>query len=190
MILAESELKKAIAACDLEFDPPVDDAQIGPASIDLRLSNEFLLIHTVLEAQRAAGVVSAIDLDTYSFDKFRKAFARRRKVRSSGYFEIEPGRLVLGYTMELVRLSSTLFARVEGKSSLARLGLFVHITAPTVQPGFENHLQLELLNVGPMPIRLRPGKPICQLIVERVEGSGVYAGQFQRSRRLSARASA
>ena len=187
MILAESELKKAIAEGDLRFDPPVEPEQIGPASIDLRLSNEFLLIHDVLEKNRSAGVESAIDLENYSFDQFAKRFGTRKKISPGDYLEVARGRLVLGYTMELIRLSSRLFARVEGKSSLARLGLFVHITAPIVQPGFQNQLQLELLNMGPAPIRVRPGKPVCQLIVERVEGTGTYSGQFQRIRRSRSR---
>ena len=183
MILGESELRTAIARRDLVFEPAVDDAQIGPASVDLRLSNEFLLIDTVLEAQRRAGLVSEVDLADYRFDLFRQQVAKSRKVRPEEGFPLAPGRLVLGYTLELIRLSNNLFGRVDGKSSLARLGLFVHITAPTVQPGFENHLQLELLNMGPIPIRLRPGRPICQLVVEEVSGGGTYRGQFQRLRK-------
>jgi dCTP deaminase len=87
--------------------------------------------------------------------------------------------LVIGRTYESATLPQHLGGRVEGKSSIARIGLFVHISAPTIHPGFDNRIALEFYNVGPLPIRVRPGDPICQLILERVEGEGLYQGQFQ-----------
>ena len=87
----------------------------------------------------------------------------------------------MGYTRESVELPQHLGARVEGKSSNARIGLFVHISSPTIHPGFHNQIVLEFYNVGPVPIRAYPGQPICQLILERVEGTGLYEGQFQRN---------
>jgi dCTP deaminase len=99
---------------------------------------------------------------------------------------------VLGWTIERIRLPyhSRIAARVEGKSSLARLGLGVHVTVPTVHAGFgfketvPDHpgtpLQLEIWHVGPLPIRLMSGMPICQLIFEEVHGTPEkgYAGMF------------
>lgn len=181
MILAESELRKALDAGDLRLTPTIESTQITPASIDLRLSDKLILIHTEIEANREAGVDNIIDTRRYSFASFRKRFGNEKTVGPGDSFVLEPRRLVLGFTRERVELSNKLAGRVEGKSSLARLGLFVHITAPTIQPGFRNELQLELLNVGPAPLRLWPNMPICQLIVERVEGTGTYLGQFQGS---------
>jgi dCTP deaminase len=90
--------------------------------------------------------------------------------------------LVLGWTKERVHLKSSarVAARVEGKSSLARLGLAVHVTAPTIHSGFNGQIQLEIINLGPLPIRLRADMAICQLIFEQTLGfpEKGYGGQF------------
>jgi len=111
---------------------------------------------------------------------------------SSGYI-IQPKTLVLGWTAEKLKLPHTarVAARVEGKSSLARIGLGIHVTAPTIHAGFgHNELQpdsegspirLEIWNIGPLKIKLTKGMPICQLIFEEVHGTPEqgYAGQFR-----------
>jgi len=105
---------------------------------------------------------------------------------------IEPGKFYLGWTLERIQLPhrSRLAARVEGKSSLARLGLGVHVTAPTIHAGFGSTdidpdflgspIQLEIWNTGPLPVLLKPGLRICQLIFEHVDGTPEqgYTGQF------------
>jgi dCTP deaminase len=112
--------------------------------------------------------------------------------RTADGFLIAPGRFYLGWTQERIQLPhrSRLAARVEGKSSLARLGLGVHVTAPTIHAGFGfsdldpsfvgSPIQLEIWNTGPLPVILRPGLRICQLIFEWVDGTPEqgYAGQF------------
>ena len=102
-----------------------------------------------------------------------------RLARSEIIREINAGTLTLGYTRERVTLPQHLGGRVEGRSSIARIGLFVHVSAPTIHPGFDNHIMLEFYNAGPLPIRVRAGDHICQLVLERVEGVGFYQGQFQ-----------
>ena len=102
------------------------------------------------------------------------------EIQPQGYVLDTPNRLVLGITRETVKLplpydidpavSGCLAARVEGKSSLARLGLLVHFTAPTIHAGFEGHITLEIMNLGPSRINLTPGLAICQLILEEVDG--------------------
>jgi len=93
-----------------------------------------------------------------------------------------PRRLVLAWTREYVNLKfdARLAARVEGKSSLSRLGLAVHVTAPTIHSGFDGRIRLEIINHGPLPIRLRSGMRICQLIFEQTLGTPErgYRGQF------------
>lgn len=113
---------------------------------------------------------------------------------------LDPGRFILGMTRERIDLPlpgdrgtvnadrGCLAARVEGKSSLARIGLLIHFTAPTIHAGFRGTIALEMMNLGPAAIRLRAGMPICQLIVERVEGvpsgaSGQFLGQADPSGR-------
>ena len=83
-------------------------------------------------------------------------------------FRMDPNQLVIAGTLEIVHLPLHLAARVEGKSSLARLGMSVHITAPSVHAGFEGPLYLEMNNIGPFPILLRQGMEIAQLIIEHV----------------------
>jgi dCTP deaminase len=178
MILAESALRKALESGEIILTPPIPAAHVGPGSIDLRLGSSFLVIDTVIAENRKAGVESIIDLASYRFGEFAARFGRTEVAGPEEGFLLRPNRLVLASTLEHITLVNSLAARVEGKSSLARVGLFVHITAPTVQPGWRGHLQLELLNVGPATLRLHPERPVCQLVVERVEGEGSYSGQF------------
>ncbi len=104
-------------------------------------------------------------------------------------YRLAPGKFILGRTRERISLplpeedgGTCLAARVEGKSSLARLGLLVHFTAPTIHAGFEGAITLEMMNLGPVPILLTPGLSVCQLIVEEVLGTPMarpsrYQGQ-------------
>jgi dCTP deaminase len=95
---------------------------------------------------------------------------------------VEPGDFVLGWTEEYIDLptQSRIAARVEGKSSLARLGIGIHITAPTIHAGFEGTIQLEICNHGTLRVRLTPGMRVCQLIFEQTAGTPEkgYVGQF------------
>ena len=103
---------------------------------------------------------------------------------SNDPYEMPRGRLLIGQTLEFITLPDHLAARIEGKSSLARVGLSVHVTAPTVKAGFEGRLVLEMNNIGPFPIVLRQGMPIAQLILEHVglPPSEGYQGQYQGQR--------
>jgi dCTP deaminase len=101
-------------------------------------------------------------------------------------FEVKPDILVLGWTREVISLpmNGRLAARVEGKSNLARIGLGIHVTAPTIHAGFSGPIQLELVNFGVNNIILDPGMNICQLIFEMTTGTPIkgYEGQFQNQR--------
>lgn len=112
------------------------------------------------------------------------AHSKRFDLTQEQPFKLEPHKFVLANTRERIRLplsvgvcfnelpSVTSFAaRVEGKSSLARCGMLVHFTAPTIHAGFEGTITLEIINLGPFPVMLAPGMPICQLIIEAVLGS-------------------
>ena len=179
--LANSAILREIESGNLVFSPGVEPGKIGPSSVDLTLSDIFYVIGRRFREQRQAGVVSAIELTGYNWPQFVSISGDPEIVPSGGYFEIPVGELVIGYTRESVGLPRHLGGRVEGKSSIARIGLFVHISAPTIHPGWKGRIALEFYNVGPLPIRVRPGDTICQLILERVEGEGLYEGQFQGS---------
>ena len=179
MRLANSAIRREIEAGSLVFVPELGEGRVGPSSVDLTLSDTFHVIEPRFREQREAGVVSSIELIEYEWPRFVRTFSDQEVVRPGRFFEIPVGELVIGYTCESVRLPQHLGGWVEGKSSIGRIGLFVHISAPTIHPGWNGRIALEFYNVGPLPIRVRPGDTICQLILERVEGEGLYRGQFQ-----------
>jgi dCTP deaminase len=106
----------------------------------------------------------------FSFATLAEQYALQIPPDADGSVVLRPADFILGITAERVSLpvASRLAARVEGRSTLARLGMSVHVTAPTIQSGFSGHITLEITNHGGLSIRLRPGLRVCQLIVEQV----------------------
>jgi dCTP deaminase len=129
---------------------PWDPAMVQPASVDLRLGDSFRVFHN----HRA----TAIDLRDPPSNLTEEVI-----VSAGDPFVIHPGEFCLGRTLEWVQIPDDIVARIEGKSSLGRLGLIVHATAGFCDPGFEGTLTLELNNLTRVPIRLYPGLPIAQL---------------------------
>ena len=145
------------------------------------------------EAQKVGGVDVPVSPSNpnYDFATLLRDSSDKIAILSDG-FVMNSGTFLLGWTIEKLQLPhrSRLAARVEGKSSLARLGIGVHVTAPTIHAGFgykpsdENFpgspLQLEIWNVGPLDIKLEEGMPICQVIFEIVDGTPEkgYEGRF------------
>ena len=129
---------------------PWDPALVQPASVDLRLGTSFRVFHN----HRAA----AIDLNDPPRD-----LTEHIEIDDERPFVIHPGEFVLGRTLEQVAIPDDIVARIEGKSSLGRLGLIVHATAGFVDPGFTGTLTLEITNLTRVPIKLYAGKPIAQL---------------------------
>jgi dCTP deaminase len=93
-----------------------------------------------------------------------------------------PGELVHGITKELVALPDDVAGWIEGRSSFARMGLMIHMSAGLVQPGTRNKQVLEVSNLSPAPIALYPGTRICQLVLESVQGRAMYSGRYRRQR--------
>ena len=168
-ILAEIESKRVVV-------DPYDPAMIQPSSIDFRLDRYF----RVFENHRYPHIDPAADQTDLT-----------REVEPTGDepFILHPGEFVLGSTLEEVTLPDDLAARVEGKSSLGRLGLLTHATAGFVDPGFRGHVTLELANVATLPIKLYPGMKIGQLCFFRLSspaehpyGSAKYGSRYQGQR--------
>jgi dCTP deaminase len=159
MILSDKDLDIAMRLGALSVIPLAADA-IQPASIDLRLGDEFV----IFDVDRYNGEVFAGKVDPFGPE--RKG-PLTRKLRASA-FKIEPGEFMLAHTLENVRLGPELVARIEGRSTLGRLGLIVHATAGFVDPGWEGQLTLEMYNASPNTIVLREGMPIAQLAVQRL----------------------
>lgn len=185
MILTDRELQIAIQIGQVIVDPvPAPDA-FGSTSVDLRLSDR-IRVWAAPSLQPLAGVEEALVLSPgasgYSYDAVTRRYSAASQIGSAGHV-LHPGDFLLGWTLERLEMPNTsrLAARVEGKSSLARLGIGVHITAPTIHAGFRGQIQLEIKHLGTVPVRLLPGMKICQLILEQTLGvaNKGYAGVFQ-----------
>jgi dCTP deaminase len=170
-VLIDRQILAAYECGDLLVEPGDGiSARIQPASLDVRLGSTFALYrrgHDIIDLK----VDSSSRWDYVSI------------VDPDGYFVLTPGELVLAATLESIGLADHLVARVEGKSSLGRLGLLVHATAGFIDPGWTlAPITLEISSVIGQPMKLYPGMPIAQLAFETVEPvatgySGKYVGQ-------------
>lgn len=148
-VLSDGTILALIEADRLRIEP-WDATMLQPASVDLRLGDSFRVFHNHR--------ISAIDLRNPPANLTEEVV-----IPSGGTFMIHPGEFCLGRTAESVAIPDDIVARIEGKSSLGRLGLIVHATAGFCDPGFRGTLTLELANLTRIPIKLHPGLPIAQL---------------------------
>ena len=179
MPLSDRDIFKEIENGNLVFDPVVEHNQVSASSIDLRLADIFTVPKPL-----SRGISISIDPSVTSAEDVFNEYAKDDVVPSGERFELKPGAFVLGYTLEKVSLPNYLAARVEGRSSMARLGVSIHQTAPTVQANFSGQLRLEISNVGPYTVLLEPGTRFCQLIVEKLSSPALSSNvsQFQNQR--------
>jgi dCTP deaminase len=180
MVLTDREIQTAIQTKQISIEPRPDQAAFSSTSLDLTLSPRLQVWRT----KHAAGVEGNVICPAaqgYNFQDVVKAHSDKLDIGNDGYI-VEPGAFILGWTNEDIDLptSSRIAARVEGKSSLARLGIGIHITAPTIHAGFQGTIQLEICNHGSVRVRLMAGMPVCQLIFEQTFGTPAkgYDGQF------------
>jgi len=153
-ILGRAAILEEIKKGNIKVEP-FDEGMIGPASIDLHLSNAFrVFVHLPYELHLT---------DEMDF----KAATKGIMIPKGESMVINPGQTVLGVTREKISLSKGLSGWLEGRSRFARVGLLVHISASFMQPGISNHQVLEMSNFGPIPLRVIPGTPICQFIFQR-----------------------
>jgi dCTP deaminase len=175
MLLSDRDLVAELKAGQLALEP-FEPALVQPSSIDVRLDRWFRVFNNHLythidPAQRQDDLTSAVE------------------VADGEPFVLHPGEFVLASTLEVVTVGVQLAARLEGKSSLGRLGLLTHSTAGFIDPGFSGHVTLELSNVANLPIKLWPGMKIGQLCIFRLSspaehpyGAGVYGSRYQGQR--------
>jgi len=189
MILSDREIRAALDRDAMTITPLPQASAWSSTAIDLSLDRELVRLKKPL----IAGVPTPVSPAEagYRFDLLIRESGEQITMSSSGHV-FPSGEFLLAWTTEKIQLPhrSRLAARVEGKSSLARLGIGVHVTAPTIHAGFGfkqgdpgyvgSPLQLEMWNCGPLDIKLVPGMPICQLIVELVDGTPEkgYDGRF------------
>jgi dCTP deaminase len=154
MILSDKDINDCLKDGTIRIEP-LEDGQIGPASVDLTLSDEWHLFKQELLGK-------TVDLKETTF---KDAFAMERK----GSITLKPGQMCLAKTLEKITLSGNIMGNLEGRSRYARMGLVIHITSALVQPGSDNHQVLEIVNLAPFPVTLHAGMRISQVVFERLE---------------------
>lgn len=175
MLTSDHDIRQDIDRGRIRLDP-YDPAMMQPASIDVRLDRYFRLF----------------DNHKYPYIDPREdqpELTRLIETKPDEPFILHPGEFVLGSTYEQVTLPDDVAARLEGKSSLGRLGLLTHSTAGFIDPGFSGHVTLELSNMATLPILLWPGSKVGQLCFFRLSsptdhpyGSGTYGNRYQGQR--------
>ncbi|MBK8135304.1 MAG: dCTP deaminase [Anaerolineae bacterium] len=156
MIYSDRDIKRLLHEGRITVDPAPDlSTQLGSCSLDLRLSNEF----------------SVFEYNKHPFIDVRDGKASRDIMKTLTVdeeqpFVLHPGSFVLAITLERVELPDDIVARLEGRSSLGRLGIIVHATASVIDPGWRGRIVLELANHGQMPVALYPGMRVCSVTFE------------------------
>jgi dCTP deaminase len=175
VLLSDRDIRKELEAGRVVLDP-FDISMVQPSSVDVRIDKFF----RVFENHRYPHIDPAIE---------QPDLTREVEPAEGDPFILHPGEFVLASTYEVITLPDDVAGRLEGKSSLGRLGLLTHSTAGWIDPGFSGHVTLELSNVATLPIKLWPGMKIGQLClfrtsspVEHPYGSSAYGSRYQGQR--------
>jgi dCTP deaminase len=156
MILPDHEIKKLLEEGKLVIDPlKSPEEQIRPAGVDLRLGNEFRLFKV--------SATPFIDIKNKPKD-----YTELVNVEDGNPFVIHPGEFVLGSVKEYIKMPDHLMGSVDGRSSLGRLGVVIHATSSSINPGWEGRFVLEITNIGKMPVALYPGHRIAKLTLHKL----------------------
>lgn len=155
MLLSDGDIKKEMKRGNIIIKPKPDfDIQLSPCSLDLRLGNEFRVFQYA--------TLPYIDIKNGLPDHLTQAVRLSKK----DPFTVQPGEFVLASTLEWIELSDSIAARLEGRSSLGRLGIMIHATASLIPPGWKGNIVLEIGNIARMPVALYPEMRICALSFE------------------------
>src|SRR6478752_1218475 len=175
MVLSDRSIREEVAAGRIRLDP-FDAQLVQPSSVDVRCDHRFRVFHP--------GRYPYIDVK-----QAMPELTELVEIDDDRAFILHPGEFVLGATLERLGLPDDLVARLDGKSSLGRLGLQVHSTAGLADPGFDGQITLELSNVASLPITIYPGMRIAQLVFERLTtpadrpyGHGQLGSKYQGQR--------
>ena len=175
MLLSDKDIRAQIDAGRVICEP-YEPKMIQPSSIDVRLDKFF----RVFENHK---------YEVIDPSKEQPELTREIEVGNDEHFILHPGEFVLASTYEVITLPDDIAGRLEGKSSLGRLGLLTHSTAGFIDPGFSGHITLELSNVANLPVKLYPGMKIGQLCLiklssaaEHPYGSAIYGSRYQGQR--------
>ncbi|MEM0143059.1 MAG: dCTP deaminase [Candidatus Parvarchaeum sp.] len=164
-VLSHDEIIKLLDTGKLKI-VPLDRKQIGPGSIDLRLGSVFRVFKKVNK------IVNVDDFTDY------KGLTEEIKIKDGESLLIQPGELVHAITVEKVVLPDDISARIDGRSRFARLGLLTHVSSGFMQPGTSGKIVLEMANLSPIALAIKPGTKICQIVLEELKGKARYSGKF------------
>ncbi|MEM3556210.1 MAG: dCTP deaminase [Candidatus Micrarchaeia archaeon] len=153
MILSDRDIRNYLKRGVIKITPAPKEEQIGPASVDLTLSNQFW---------KPKDGIRKLDLLEVGFKDATEPFTAER-------VELKPGEMVLGKTLEKIELPANIAGRLEGRSSFARLGLAVHVTSSFIQPGSKNHQVLEIVNLSKKTIIIKAGMRVSQVVFEEMK---------------------
>ena len=175
MLLSDRDIRAQIQDKRVRVEP-YDAGMIQPSSVDVRLDRFF----RVFENHKYSVIDPSVE---------QSELTREVAVAPNEFFILHPGEFVLASTYEVITLPDDIAGRLEGKSSLGRLGLLTHSTAGFIDPGFSGHITLELSNVANLPVKLFPGMKIGQLCLiklsspaEHPYGSALYGSRYQGQR--------
>ena len=154
-ILSDKTIKEYLEEGKIVIDPLKDEQQIQPSSVDMRLGDEFKVFKVIRKPY----------IDPKDEEDIAE-YMESSTVPEGEAFIIHPNEFALATTQEYVKVPDDLVARVEGRSSMGRLGVTMHVTAGYVDPGFEGRITLEISNIGAMPVALYTGQRVCQLVFE------------------------
>ena len=165
-ILTKEKIIKLIDNETIKISP-FNINQIGPASIDLHLGNEFRLFKN---NYIPINISEDIQIENFTDTIF---------IEDTDSFLLMPGKSCLGITVEHIKLPSNISGWLQGRSRFARFGLIVHATASFIQPGVDNKQVLEITNMGEMPLKIVPKVKICQIILQECIGNAEYSGKYK-----------
>ena len=151
MILSDNDIRSMLKEGRMKI-APLDDNQIGPASVDLTLSDEWYFF----KDEYSRKIVDLRDTG------FQEAY----EMKKAKEITLKPGELCLGKTTEKITLPGDIMGRLEGRSRYARMGVIIHLTSALVQPGSDNRQVLEIVNLAPFPIKLHAGMRVSQVVFD------------------------
>ncbi len=154
-ILSDIDIKKYLDEERIVIDPILDEKQIQPSSVDLRIGNKF----------KGFKIITKPYIDPFD-ETDLESYMSEITIDEDQPFIIHPGEFTLATTLETVKLPEDIVARVEGRSSIGRLGITMHVTAGYIDPGFEGKITLEISNIGKIPVALYPNQRVCQIVFE------------------------
>jgi dCTP deaminase len=155
MILPDHEIKKLLREGRIAIEPLDEEVQIQPAGVDLRLGNEFRIFKSAC-------------LPCIDTKKAAENYTDTIRIDDDQPFIVHPGEFVLGTVKEYIRIPSDLMGSVDGRSSLGRLGIAIHTTSASINPGWEGRFVLEITNIGRAPVAIYPGMRIAKLTLHKL----------------------